>query len=213
MHIWATVSAVDADEGLRARKKRQTARRIEDAALALFERHGFEATTVAAIADAADVAPRTFFHYFATKEDVVLADYADRLGQVLDVLRRQPPEISAWQALMASFRTVAVDYERERDALQRRFQVMASTESVVARSLQLQVGWERSVAEVLADRSDTRGGHAQPARLLATSAVAAMRAAVDEWIGEDFRTSLPAIVQDHFARLGDGLDRSRPGRV
>ncbi|MFP5579815.1 MAG: TetR/AcrR family transcriptional regulator [Acidimicrobiia bacterium] len=196
------------DDGLRARKKRQTARRIEDAALDLFDRDGFEATTVEEIAAAADISPRTFFHYFATKDDVVLADYAERLTRVTEVLRGQPRQISSWQALMASFQAVAADYEQERDALLRRFRIMASTESVFARSLQLQAGWEDAVADLLAARHDN-SGEPPPARLLAASAMAAMRAALHHWVAAGARASLPAIVQDHFTRLGAGLDRPR----
>lgn len=196
------------DEGLRARKKREQSRRIETAALDLFERDGFDATTVDAIAAAADISPRTFFHYFATKDDVVVADYADRLARVTEVLRGQPRATPPWQALTASFRAVATDYEQERPALLRRFRIMASTESVFARSLRLQVGWEDAVAEVLMSRSDAAGERPH-ARLMAAAAVAAMRAAVHEWVAGGATVALPDLVQDHFARLGDGLDRPR----
>ncbi len=117
--------------GLRARKKRTTARRIEAVALDLFERDGFGATTVEAIAASADIAPRTFFHYFPTKEDVVLADYEDRLERVTKTLEEQPPEMPPWQALAAAFRAVADDYERTRAEIVRRFRIMAATGSVV----------------------------------------------------------------------------------
>lgn len=57
--------------GHRERKKQQTRERIIEAAYELFAERGYQATTVADIAAAADIAPRTFFAYFPTKEDVV----------------------------------------------------------------------------------------------------------------------------------------------
>ena len=54
--------------GLRERKKRARRRCIEDAAIDLFEEHGFDGTTIEDIAAAADIAPRTFFYYFPTKK-------------------------------------------------------------------------------------------------------------------------------------------------
>src|SRR5690606_20791601 len=138
--------------GLRERKKVERRRRIEDAAVGLFERDGFEATTIEQIAAAADIAPRTFFSYFDTKDDVVLADYADRLGRIIDELDRRPADEPVWAALRASFAAVASDYVAEADRLERRFRIMAATPSVFARSLQLQAGWEHALGEHLAAR-------------------------------------------------------------
>ncbi|WP_433332786.1 TetR family transcriptional regulator [Spirillospora sp. CA-294931] len=77
--------------GLRERKKRQTRRAISDAALRLFAERGYEETTIADIAAAAEVSPRTFFSYFPSKEDVVFAELDDRMAEVAEGLADPPP--------------------------------------------------------------------------------------------------------------------------
>ena len=57
---------------LRERKRRATRRRIEDAATALVEKHGFDNVTVEDICRDAEISRRTFFNYFETKDDAVL---------------------------------------------------------------------------------------------------------------------------------------------
>ena len=63
--------------GLRERNKARTRHAIRSAAMSLFEKQGYAATTVAQIADAADVSHTTFFRYFQSKEQVVLSDDLD----------------------------------------------------------------------------------------------------------------------------------------
>src|SRR5215203_7523738 len=83
--------------GLRERKKAKTRAEIQRHALKLFGERGYEATTVAQIAEAAEVSESTFFRYFPTKEDVVLWDEFDPL--VFEALRAQPAELSTIRAL------------------------------------------------------------------------------------------------------------------
>lgn len=190
--------------GLRERKKLQTRRRIEAAALELFRRHGFDGTTVEAIAAAADIAPRTFFYYFPTKEDVVLADYAGRLERIVDQIGQRPDTESPWVALRASFLVVAADYDAERRDIIRRFQIMAATPSVYARSLQLQAGWEDAVALALAQRMGCQAEDLRP-RLLASCALSAIRSSLQHWIATGQDSSLPLLVERCFDQLANGL--------
>ncbi|MBO8192050.1 helix-turn-helix transcriptional regulator [Streptomyces oryzae] len=91
-------------EGRRERKKRETRRRISDIATGLFLDRGFDAVTIAEIAEAADVSVNTVYNYFPTKEDL----FFDREEEVIDrpsrfVRERQPGE-SAARAVLGRLR-------------------------------------------------------------------------------------------------------------
>ena len=76
--------------GLRERKKQKTRWSIQEHALRLFEKQGYEQTTVDQIAAAAEISPSTFFRYFKTKEDVVLEDEYDPM--LLALLAQEPSD-------------------------------------------------------------------------------------------------------------------------
>ncbi|MEV5568905.1 TetR family transcriptional regulator [Spirillospora sp. NPDC052269] len=85
--------------GRRERKKQATREALLDAAFRLFGEKGYEATTVEEIADAVDVSARTFFRYFASKEDVALTTQEEQFYAVLDAFARRPPEESVLTAI------------------------------------------------------------------------------------------------------------------
>ena len=81
----------DHTEGLRERKRRQTLQRIAEVGLRLFLAKGYEATTLEEIAAAADIARRTFFYYFKSKDGILLAyqaGFADALKAAIPANRR-----------------------------------------------------------------------------------------------------------------------------
>jgi AcrR family transcriptional regulator len=117
-----SMSAKPATLGLRERKKIKTRAAIREHAMRLFKEHGYNETSVEQIAEAAEVSPSTFFRYFPTKEDVVLADDIDPI--VLQVLADQPADLPPMQAIRMAVAAVFeqltpedIDREVERQRL------------------------------------------------------------------------------------------------
>lgn len=92
--------------GLRERKKRRTRRALIDAALDLFLSQGYEATTIDEIVAAVEVSQRTFFRYFATKEEVVTAFLAEHDEIMKEALAARPPGERPFTALLESLRVM-----------------------------------------------------------------------------------------------------------
>jgi AcrR family transcriptional regulator len=87
--------------GLRERKKEKTRQALASAAMRLFAERGYEATTVADIAAAAEVSTRTFFTYFPSKEDVFFAGTHERLDLVRQAFATHAlPPLTAMRATL-----------------------------------------------------------------------------------------------------------------
>jgi AcrR family transcriptional regulator len=89
--------------GLRERKKQRTRATLIDAAVDLCDRQGFDRTTVDQIAAIADVSPRTFSRYFATKDAIGLALVDEVLDRTAFEMARQPRELNHFVALHRAY--------------------------------------------------------------------------------------------------------------
>jgi AcrR family transcriptional regulator len=92
--------------GLRERKKQRTRSTLLDAAVELCDRQGFDRTTVDQIAAIAEVSPRTFSRYFATKDAIAFALIDDAIDLAASELARQPRELNHFEALRRSYVTM-----------------------------------------------------------------------------------------------------------
>jgi AcrR family transcriptional regulator len=138
--------------GLRERKKAKTRAAIREAGMTLFEQQGFAATTVEQIAEVAEVSPSTFFRYFPTKEDVVLADDWD--APMVTAIREQPPELSPADALISGLRSmVAALTPDDWNAERRRQRLFQNVPELRARYLQQVTASIDLFASVLAERA------------------------------------------------------------
>lgn len=107
--IPAGAKSAPAGIGLRERKKERTRRTIRTEAFRLFREHGYNETTVEQIAEAADISPSTFFRYFPSKEQVVLADDVDPI--MIRAIERQPLDTP----VLAAVRQAVIDAFDEMD--------------------------------------------------------------------------------------------------
>lgn len=202
-----TAVATENSGGLRERKKARTREALVNAALDLFARQGFDATTIEEIADACDVSPRTFFRYFATKEAVLFGDGEARRAALLDALGAQPGDAGPLEALHAAMLELARSYRDDREVLVLRAKVLQDSVQLRASKAEHQRGWEEALAEELARRARAAK---QPLsrfelRLVSGVAVAALRAALDTWIDDKRAPALDVLVDRAFTELAVGL--------
>lgn len=170
--------------GLRERRKRNTRRSLEDAALRLFARDGFDATTIEAIAAAAEVSPRTFFRYFASKDDVLNPEREQRQAQLADEVRRGADEpIGDLALVVRALLTLAPLFEAEREQLALRRQAAESSAVLRGRLLDVLISWERAVARAVADRHGTDRRDLD-AEVTAAAAVHVWQVALSRWLGD-----------------------------
>jgi AcrR family transcriptional regulator len=87
---------------LRERKKARTRRTLIDAAVDLCLRQGYESTTVEQISDAADISPRTFSRYFASKDAVFIAVLDDLATEIVAELVAHPSQLGPLEELRAA---------------------------------------------------------------------------------------------------------------
>src|SRR5262249_43771945 len=107
------------EQGLRERKKQRTREAIATVALALFAERGYQQTTVAEIAEAAEVSKGTLFAYFPSKEEIVFADTAPLREDLCRELRHRTKGMSALETLRA-YMTDHVVVPGERELLRER---------------------------------------------------------------------------------------------
>ncbi len=189
-----------AEPGARERKRRETRRRIADAGVRLFSINGYEATTVDAIAAEAGISRRTFFHYFQSKDDVLLS-FESGLGEQLaaaigeQVASGQPP-LAAMRAAMSSL--VARYSTPDLIAIDR---LMRASTAVQARKQANYIRDEATVYEALRRGWPDEGETSL--RLVAMLSIGMSRLSLDAWSRDGGTRPLA----DYLAATFDGLEQ------
>ncbi|MCX4909064.1 TetR/AcrR family transcriptional regulator [Streptomyces sp. NBC_00878] len=144
--------------GLRELKKQRTRDALVRAALELFTTQGYERTTVDEIVEAVDVSQRTFFRYFAGKEDAAFAVQMMAESHFVEAVRARPPQEAPLEALrralLTSWDTIgeAIEAVIPLELHMRTFQLIESTPALLAPHLRRQEELEQELARVIAER-------------------------------------------------------------
>ena len=158
--------------------------RLERAALALFVEHGYDATTVAQIADRAGLTKSTFFRHFADKREVLFGGQ-DMLTELFsDAVRTAPPSATTVGCLAAALESAAAAFTPDRhDLAPQRRAVIAANSELQERELLKRARLASAMAEALR----VRGADDTTARLAAEMGVLAFSTAYARWAAPDNR--------------------------
>ncbi|MFJ8041394.1 TetR/AcrR family transcriptional regulator [Kitasatospora sp. NPDC096147] len=206
--------------GLRERKKQRTRDALVSAAHRLFLDHGYSRTTIDEIATAVDVSQRTFFRYFANKEEVALAVLADAEDHFIATLRARPAEenplqalrgsiVQTWRDLSATAGTGAdADGSRGITAALELIQLIEETPTLLAAHLRRITDQERLVAGLIAAREGLDPAVDLRPRVLAAVFGGVLRSAHLAWSGGESGPGpegMIAVIESHFDQLGPAL--------
>lgn len=204
---------VPAASGLRERKKQRTRDALIRVALELFTTQGYEGTTVDEIADTVEVSQRTFFRYFASKEDVAFAVQQMVEEQFIRALTERPPEegpfdamrnavLSAWDTIGEAIAEVVPV-----ELYLRSFQVIESTPALLAVHLRRSTEMEESISRIIAGREGLDVDEDPRPRIAVAAFSGVMRVTGQLWgRGQDpTLEAIRALTERYLDHLGPAL--------
>ncbi|HEX3712463.1 MAG TPA: TetR family transcriptional regulator [Trebonia sp.] len=207
------VPAAAAEPQRRERKKRQTRDALVHAALTQFNAKGYERTAVREITDAVDVSERTFFRYFANKEDLVLSFVGDSTDAFIRELAARPPAEAPLEALTrsfrASFRAFTADDQQpgEESPYLLVIKLIDTTPSLLAALLRYTHDRDDEIVRVLAAREGVDPAADRRPRLAVLAYGALTVAATREWRtgGDDSADAMLAAFDAYAEQLRPAL--------
>ncbi|HEV2013302.1 MAG TPA: TetR family transcriptional regulator [Candidatus Dormibacteraeota bacterium] len=187
--------------GLRERKKQKTRELIQRTALRLFEKEGYEQTTVEQIAAAVEISPSTFFNYFPTKEDVVLYDAYDPMAirMFLERPKDEPLNVGLRQVLEG----LAAVFQRDEHLILARGRLFLEVPELRARLWDEAERTQVLIAQLLAERTGRRPDDFE-LRVTARVVTGAMLEASLEWMRTNGRHGLVELVNRALDVLESG---------
>jgi TetR/AcrR family transcriptional regulator, regulator of mycofactocin system len=161
-----------------------TRHHLQDIAIEMFSTQGYDEVTIEALAAAAGISRRTFFRYFSSKADALMADFDEDVERLRSVLAGSDPGLP----LMDAIRTAVVevnDYRADDLALLRqRLLLQHSNPALLANGILHYEEWQAVVAEFAAGRLGRQPGDLLP-QVIARSVFGAAYAGFMSWLADE----------------------------
>jgi AcrR family transcriptional regulator len=196
-------------EGLRERKKQRTRQQIVDAAMGLFGERGYHATTIADIAEAAEVAPRTFFSYFPSKEAVVFHRTDRDIDSLAEILANRLPGENVFDALRRWIDSLFDQAMAEEDEALLRKRLCREDEGLANFQAGTMARIQELLLEAIANDLDEPRDALRP-RLVTAAAMAALTS-LEGTVREKAEQLAPTDKQEALAVLDDAIVFLRAG--
>lgn len=195
----------DAPIGLRERKKQRTHDDLQEVALRLFTERGYHDVTVEEIAAEAVVAPRTFYRYFSSKEDLVLGSVDELIDAITAAFQARPAD----EPVMTSIRSIVLDltgqYAHDVETNRVRTAIVAASPELQQRSAERQPVMESVIVPFIAERIGRDPETDLEPRLIASCTSAAARIAIELWTAHPDGRSVADHIDDALRILETGL--------
>jgi AcrR family transcriptional regulator len=200
----STDQLTDESCGLRERKKRETRRALNLAALDLVEEKGFAAVTTEEIAARAGVSARTFFNYFPSKEAAVIGTTAEELEAYAASLEEPVEGESPLDSLRRLLAGMLAPTSIDRELRAKRRRVLLGEPALAPALVGNNIRIENALTAALERRLGIRAGSSLEPRLTVVVAIAAVRACIEhQQNGGSGR--LERNIDQAFDRLAAGL--------
>ncbi|WP_155772211.1 mycofactocin system transcriptional regulator [Mycobacterium asiaticum] len=187
------------------RRRSTTPHHITDVAIDLFAARGFADVSVDDVAQAAGIARRTLFRYYASKNAIPWGDFDTHLAQLRDLLDGVDAQVPLRDALRGALLAFNTFDECESLRHRRRMRVILETAELQAYSMTMYAGWREVIAGFVARRLGVKITDLLP-QTVAWTMLGVALSAYEHWLG-DASVALTEAIGNAFDVVGSGLDR------
>lgn len=190
------------------RRRSTTPHHITEVAIELFAARGFAEVSVDDVAQAAGIARRTLFRYYASKNAIPWGDFDTHLAHLRDLLDNVDPRVPLGQALRAALLAFNTFDESETVRHRQRMRVILQTAELQAYSMTMYAGWRDVIAGFVARRSGAKTSDLLP-QTVAWTMLGVALSAYEHWLSDE-SVPLPEALGNAFDVVGAGLERLDP---